>query len=113
MWLEIEDTVVVGVHSDPLDNDHEWIEYHGDANPGDTWLDGRVIPFEPPLDPMGEKRRVARTRIVAVYPEWHQLNILRSGDEQLTHRMGMFIDAVRDWSNDPDSTEEQFKKIQP
>ena len=61
----------------------------------------------------GRKRWRAQQHIVAIYPEWQQLNLLRSGDMATIKRMGRFIDAVRAWSNDPKSTEHALQKIKP
>ena len=44
-------------------------------------------------------RQQAESHILQHYPLWHQLNILRSGDQAAVQQMGNFIDACRDWSN--------------
>ena len=126
MWLEIEQDTIVGVHNVQGQSDLQWVEYQGndDPNPGDRFKKGKVIPIRPEHPQSltalseeqlaeGRKRWRAQQHIVAVYPDWQQLNILRAGDPQAIQRMGRFIDAVRAWSNDPKSTEPALQKITP
>jgi hypothetical protein len=42
MWLEIDDDLIIGVHSDKCDNDCLWVEFDGEANPGDRWHKNKV-----------------------------------------------------------------------
>ena len=62
---------------------------------------------------VNEKRDRAYEYITLHYPLWKQLNITNSGTEIEKEQMVVFIQAVRDWSNDNDSTEEQLMLIQP
>lgn len=48
-----------------------------------------------------DRRDVARRQILKFYPEWKQLNIMRSGSQEEKDKMFTFIDACRNWSNDP------------
>ena len=113
MWLEIDDDLIVGVHSDRCDNDYFWIEYEGDANPGDRWQKNKVIPQKVDVDEEAQKRFAARAKIMEFYPEWKQLNILREGNERQISKMGRFIDACRKWSNSKSATTTQLEKINP
>ena len=113
MWLEIDGDVIVGVHSDRCKNDYQWVEHEGDAKPGDTWIDGKVTAQQDEPGPDELRRIAARAQIVAFYPEWKQLNILREGDAQSITTMGTFIDACRSWSNDPTSNMADISNIKP
>ncbi len=42
---------------------------------------------------------VAGNKIRSVYPEYKQLNVLRSGDSVAINKMNTFIDSVRAWAN--------------
>ena len=55
----------------------------------------------------------AGLKIKSIYPIWKQLNILRSGTQEEIDRMGSFIDACRDWSNDPEASVEDLETIVP
>ncbi len=99
-WLEIDSGTIIGVHSERCESQLEWVEYEGEASPGDGWVDGKVVPAEEDITPEDLRRRLARARILEYYPEWKQLNILREGDATVIATMGKFIDACRAWSND-------------
>ncbi len=44
MWLEIKSGIVIGVHSEKLSNDSDWVEYDGEVMPGDSWTnDTRLV----------------------------------------------------------------------
>lgn len=113
MWLEIEDTIIVGVHSDRCDSNKTWIEHLGDAKPGDQWINGKLIPFIEKRNIELENRIAARNRITKYYPEWKQLNILREGNSRKIEAMGKFIDACRKWSNGKSAHTAQLEKINP
>lgn len=114
MWLEIDGETIIGIHSDQCDNGSLWVEYEGDdANLEDKWKDGKLVPNTAKKDVKKTKRREARAHITTFYPEWKQLNILREGDDEAIQTMGRFIDACRDWSNDPDATLDQLHAITP
>lgn len=108
MWLEIDNERVIGVHSDQGSSDHQWIEYNGVANPGDTWVDGKAVPKPTAADAALARQRAARVRITTEYPEWKQLNILRSEDKTAIERMGNFIDRCQALSNDPETDPEML-----
>jgi hypothetical protein len=44
-------------------------------------------------------RRLCAKHILAYYPEWKQLNLLRAGTKAQKDQMTAFIDACRAWSN--------------
>ena len=46
-----------------------------------------------------EINEFAQEHIFKYYPSWKQSNILRENDPQEVTKMGIFIDAVRNWSN--------------
>jgi hypothetical protein len=46
-----------------------------------------------------DRRDLAARQILKYYPEWRQLNILRTGTEHEQIKMSQFIDACRSWSN--------------
>ncbi len=58
---------------------------------------------------------IAGEKIKAVYPEYKQLNILRTGTTEQQETMTSFIDAVRAWANseDPDPWDGTLDTIQP
>ena len=112
-WLEIDGDTIVGVHSEEGTSPLQWVAYEGTASPGDRWTDNKVIPAVDDTPPEEVRRRAARLRISEVYPEWRQLNILRSGTRKEIARMGKFLDACRAWSNDPNAPEEALAAIQP
>ena len=58
-------------------------------------------------------RQQAEQYILQHYPLWHQLNILRSGDEEAIQTMGDFIDACRDWSNQTNPDLADLQVLQP
>jgi len=47
------------------------------------------------------------------YPAWKQLNILRAGVKSDAKRMGVFIDAVRAWSNQAKPSLAALELIKP
>jgi hypothetical protein len=47
-----------------------------------------------------DRRDLAARQILKYYPEWRQLNIIRTGTEEEKTQMSEFIDACRAWSND-------------
>ena len=55
----------------------------------------------------------AHQRIIALYPEWKQVNILRGGDKAEIACMGAFIDACRAWVDDMDASTEMLRMLQP
>lgn len=112
-WLEIENDRVIGVHTEKCQSPHHWVEYQGNAMPGDHFQDGKVIPRQQKKDPVENKRRLCRLHILSFYPMEQQLNILRGGDTTTIATMGTFIDACRDWSNDPKSPVEGIHDITP
>jgi hypothetical protein len=59
------------------------------------------------------KRDLAYEHITKYYPLWKQNNVILSGTEQEKIQMTTFIEAVRAWSNDTNSTNEQLNTIQP
>ena len=111
MWLEIDGEEIIGVHSDRCDNPRLWVEYDGEARPGDRWQQGQVMARD--RDTSRDRRILARARIAEMYPLWEQLNVLRSGDRGQIDRMGRFIDRVRAWSNNPGSRPEELRSIHP
>lgn len=113
MWLEIADNIVIGVHSDRCDNQNTWVEYEGEAKPGDKWRNDKVIPFAEKRNIEKESRIAARNRITEFYPEWRQLNILREGNDRKIASMGKFIDACRKWSNEESASINDLEKIKP
>jgi hypothetical protein len=58
---------------------------------------------------------IAGEYIRQYYPEYKQLNIIRSGTEQEQVKMTAFIDAVRAWSNTstPDPWDGTLEQIVP
>ncbi len=113
MWLEIDGDTIIGTHSDKCESSAMWVEYDGEATPGDRWMKNKVIPQKEDLAEDEKKRIAARARIVEFYPEWKQLNILREGDATSITKMGIFIDACRAWSNDATSEFTSLEKIIP
>lgn len=112
-WLEIDGGTIVGVHSERCVSELEWVEFDGEANPGDGWVDGKLIPAQEDIAPEDLRRRQARAHILEYYPEWRQLNVLRAGDSEAIATMGKFIDACRNWSNDPAADPADLAAIQP
>ena len=58
----------------------------------------------------------AQKQIYKYYPAWKQSNILRDGTAEQKNEMGLFIDAVRDWSNQsttPDPLDGSLELIIP
>jgi len=57
----------------------------------------------------------AQKQIYKYYPDWKQSNILRDGTAEQKNKMGLFIDAVRDWSNQstPDPLDGSLELIIP
>jgi hypothetical protein len=62
-----------------------------------------------------EINEFAQEHIFKYYPSWKQSNILRENDPQEVTKMGIFIDAVRDWSNqaNPDPWDGSLELIVP
>jgi hypothetical protein len=58
---------------------------------------------------------IAGQKIRAAYPEYKQLNILRSGNTVDINKMNTFIDAVRSWANssNPDPWDGTLDAITP
>lgn len=58
---------------------------------------------------------IAGEKIRSVYPEYKQLNILRSGNQEQINKMNMFINAVRAWANSdaPDPWDGSLELIVP
>ena len=58
----------------------------------------------------------AQKQIYKYYPDWKQSNTLRDGTAEQKNKMGLFIDAVRDWSNQsttPDPLDGSLELIIP
>lgn len=115
MWLEIDDGIIVGLHSDACDNDNQWVEYQGKkpVKLGDQWINGKIVSLKEAIDNETLRRQKARSKIISHYPEWKQLNILREGNPKTIETMGRFVDACRDWSNDPNSDPSAIDRIKP
>lgn len=120
IWLQIDDdNFIVGVHSDECETGDRWVQTNDlDAMPGDNWVDGKLKKNRPEHDSISEdealensRRLVASKEIRSKYPEWKQINIIRSGDQNEIRRMGEFIDSVRDWSNKLSLPEKSISKI--
>lgn len=62
-----------------------------------------------------EINEFAQEHIFKYYPSWKQSNILRENDSEEVTKMGIFIDAVRDWSNqtNPDPWDGSLELIVP
>jgi hypothetical protein len=62
-----------------------------------------------------EINEFAQEHIFKYYPSWKQSNILRENDTEKVTKMGVFIDAVRDWSNqeNPDPWDGSLELIIP
>ena len=60
-------------------------------------------------------RYIAGEHIRRYYPEYKQLNVIRTGTEQEQTKMTAFIDAVRAWSNgeNPDPWDGTLELITP
>jgi tRNA(Ser,Leu) C12 N-acetylase TAN1 len=60
-------------------------------------------------------RYIAGEHIRRYYPEYKQLNVIRTGTEQEQAKMTVFIDAVRAWSNseNPDPWDGTLELITP
>lgn len=108
MWLEISDhDEIIGVHSDQCESENLWVSIEDcDVNPGDLWVNGKVKKNRDKEKKVtkSEERKLRRrdtasSEILSKYPEWKQINIIRSGDDEKIKIMGEFIDLVRDWSN--------------
>lgn len=113
MWLEIEGDLIVGVHSQRCTSPFKWIEHAGSAQPGDAWDGEHVVPRRDALDVANVRRAAAQAHIVAVYPLWKQLNIVREGNASAVAAMGRYIDACRAWSNDDDAGSAALNDILP
>lgn len=59
-----------------------------------------------------EINAIASDYITNQYPEWKQLNVLRSGTADEKEAMSNFIDSVRDWSNSDDPQLDELHEIQ-
>lgn len=55
----------------------------------------------------------ANKHIVAAYPEWKQLNLMRVGTVDEKNQMDTFIDAVRAWANGVEPAEADLLIITP
>lgn len=60
-----------------------------------------------------EAQILCEARIVAMYPTWQQLNILRTGNQDDINKMGAFIDACRAWSNTDNPDPRTLEQITP
>tara|TARA_Y100000385_G_C12627314_1_gene439675 strand:+ start:155 stop:520 length:366 start_codon:yes stop_codon:yes gene_type:complete len=63
-----------------------------------------------------EINNFAQNQIYKFYPSWKQSNILREGTAEQKNKMGIFIDAVRNWSNQdpsPNPFDESLELITP
>lgn len=60
-------------------------------------------------------RYIAGEHIRRYYPEYKQLNIIRTGTDEEQAKMTAFIDAVRAWSNseNPDPWDSTLEQIVP
>jgi hypothetical protein len=45
------------VNSDKCDNDCLWVEFDGEANPGDRWHKNKVVPQKNEVDEEAQKRK--------------------------------------------------------
>lgn len=120
MWLQIDnDGLILGVHSDECETNDTWLETDDvDVMPGDSWIGGKLKINRPEAVVLSEeeenknlRREIASREIRSKYPEWKQINIIRSGDKNEIRRMGEFIDSVRDWSNKLSLPEKSISKI--
>jgi hypothetical protein len=55
----------------------------------------------------------ANKHIVAAYPEWKQLNLMRVGTVDEKNQMNVFIDAVRAWANGAEPIDADLLIITP
>jgi hypothetical protein len=78
--------------------------YNQDGSTRSRVEDGHIFVYEVTDD---DRRAIASRQILKFYPEWKQLNILRTGSTEEQNIMATFIDACRAWSNDP-SNEDPF-----
>lgn len=53
----------------------------------------------------------AFVKIDGMYPQWKQTNILRIGTDEEKATMNTYIDAVRDWANSEEPTQDQLLAI--
>ena len=114
MWIEVnKNKIIVGVHSHRCESKHQWIEVTDQAQPGDSYIDDQVVPASY-QEPEHEHRRImASQKIVEHYPTWKQINILRSGSPSEQKKMSVFIDAIRHWSNNPDTDLDWINSFSP
>ena len=113
MWLEIDGDLIVGVHAQCCTSLFQWIEYGGSAKPGDRWDGENVLPRRDAVDAANAQRAAVHAHIIAVYPLWKQLNILREGNASDVATMGRFIDACRAWSNNDNVSRDKLNEILP
>lgn len=113
MWVQLINSVVIGIQSHKDTNvDCEWIEVNDDVNVDIGWTyDGEK--FSPPIvDEVKESIRLKKIKaskaITNTYPLWKQNNILMEGDQVEIDKMRSFIKTIRDWSNDPELTDEDL-----
>ncbi len=119
MWLQINDDLIVGVHSDECETSDIWIETDEiDVMAGDSWVKGKLKKNRPEQPSLSEeqvlansRRLVASKEIKSKYPEWNQLNILRKGEPDCVKSMGSFIDEVRAWSNNVELPDDKIDII--
>jgi hypothetical protein len=71
-------------------------------------LDNCYIEWEPE-----DINYIAGLKIKSVYPEYKQLNILRTGNQEEIDNMNTFIEAVRAWANseNPDPWDKTLDQI--
>lgn len=113
MWLEIQNNIVIGVHSEKLSSSAQWVEYDGDVMPGDTWSGSSHTQQPPEFTDEELIDLAAREQIFESYPLWKQLNIIREGNTEELTKMGSYIDSVRDWSNTPGASLDDLALIEP
>lgn len=96
---------VLGVSIQKWDDKTTWIvSYTDDATDADRVAARAVIAtFDKDKPGLDDIRQEAARRIEAKYPVYKQLNVIRSGGEELK-TMSAYVDAVRAASNDLEGT---------
>ena len=69
--------------------------------------------LEMPVDPVVQACHSCADHIAKFYPVWKQLNVIRSGDAAEIQKMGVFIDACRDWSSQIEPKFADLVQIEP
>lgn len=72
-----------------------------------------IYALESPVDPVVQSRHLCADHIAKFYPMWKQINVVRSGNAAEIQKMGAFIDACRNWSNQSDPKLEDLTQIAP